>query len=156
MVGKFKLEDEKHARIAMRRLERQRGREGFGNARDVRVLVDKIRQRQADRIAEERAQTSVGKVKDKHAVMILKRNDVLGPLILHRNDLLQSCKAYQSLCKMEGMQPVKDSINDIVDLVLENAKREEAETPVLDVVLNRIFLGNPGTGRTIPHGHYYK
>lgn len=32
--------------------------------------------------------------------------------------------------------------------MVQNAQREEREEPVLDVVLNRIFLGNPGTGKT--------
>jgi hypothetical protein len=43
--------NEKYARIAMRRLGRQRGRVGFGNARAVNRCFDMVRDRQARRLA---------------------------------------------------------------------------------------------------------
>lgn len=43
---------------------------------------------------------------------------------------------------------VKDSVRDLLNLVVQNAKREEKEEKVQDVMLNRVFLGNPGTGKT--------
>ena len=49
---------------------------------------------------------------------------------------------------MEGLQPVKESVEQIIKLVVQNAKREEREESVVDVVLNRVFVGNPGTGKT--------
>eukprot|EP01036_Dinobryon_divergens_P041426 gene41426-54914_t len=49
---------------------------------------------------------------------------------------------------MEGLKEVKQSVRDLLDLVIENAQREEDEVPLFAVTLNRIFLGNPGTGKT--------
>ena len=45
-----------------------------------------------------------------------------------------------------GLQRVKDAVDGLVTLVANNAQREEQEKPTLDVHLNCIFLGNPGTG----------
>jgi DNA replication protein DnaC len=39
-------------------------------------------------------------------------------------------------------------VDSLIELVAVNAQREEEGKPLLDVVLNRIFLGNPGTGKT--------
>ena len=54
----------------------------------------------------------------------------------------------QELQAMEGLKPVKESVEQIIKLVVQNAKREEREESVVDVVLNRVFVGNPGTGKT--------
>eukprot|EP01041_Mallomonas_annulata_P014073 gene14073-29952_t len=49
---------------------------------------------------------------------------------------------------MEGLKEVKQSVRNILDLVIANAQREKDEVPLFAVTLNRIFLGNPGTGKT--------
>jgi len=46
---------------------------------------------------------------------------------------------------MEGLAPVKESVSQLMSHVVQNAKREAAERPLLKVSLNRVFLGNPGT-----------
>ena len=48
---------------------------------------------------------------------------------------------------MEGLKPVKEKIDLLIDLVISNVKREMDEKPILDVILNQVFLGNPGTGK---------
>ena len=37
-------------------------------------------------------------------------------------------------------------MDDLLGLVVANAEREEAELPLVAVNLNRVLLGNPGTG----------
>ena len=136
----FRCEDEKSIRIAMRRLGRQRGQPGFGNARAVRILFDRSRDRQAERIKREKAE---GK---KPNIFLLKREDLLGSAVTE--SFLKKSKAYHELQLMEGLAPVKESVETLVQLVISNSKREEMEKPLLEVAINRVFLGNPGTGKT--------
>ena len=49
---------------------------------------------------------------------------------------------------MEGLSEVKKAVDDLLGLVIGNAEREEQELKLVDVLLNRVFLGNPGTGKT--------
>ena len=137
----FRCEDEKYIRIAMRRLERQSNRPGFGNARTVRTLFDKVRERQARRIARSNQKK---KICDD---FLFTRDDILG--IKKDEKELKNSKAYLNLQQMEGLKPVKEQIDVLIKLGTSNLKREESEQPVLDIILNRVFLGNPGTGKII-------
>ncbi|KAJ9508188.1 hypothetical protein QJQ45_021542, partial [Haematococcus lacustris] len=140
----FKLQDEKHARIAARRLGRQRGTVGFGNARAVRNFYEQAVARQSARCVEERQQ---GLNPD---LWLLRRDDLLGPKQLD----VGSSSALQELQAKVGLQSVKDSVANLLQLIRTNAELEEAEKPVKEVALNRVFLGNPGTGKTTIAGIY--
>jgi SpoVK/Ycf46/Vps4 family AAA+-type ATPase len=137
----FRVADDRHALIAMQRLGRQRGREGFGNARAVRNVIDRSKERQSDRIQQERASGMFGQ-----DVMELTRDDLLGPKATRT--ALESSEAMKALMALEGLESVKESVNDLLELVMQNADREERNEKMLEVVLNRVFLGNPGTGKT--------
>lgn len=63
-------------------------------------------------------------------------------------EALESCIAWKELQQMEGLKEVKNAIRSLVELVITNADREEEEKKPLEVALNQIFLGNPGTGKT--------
>ncbi|GFH25752.1 NFX1-type zinc finger-containing protein 1 [Haematococcus lacustris] len=140
----FKLQDEKYARIAARRLGRQRGTVGFGNARAVRNFYEQAVARQSARCVEERQQ---GLNPD---LWLLRRDDLLGPKQLD----VSSSSALQELQAKVGLQSVKDSVANLLQLIRTNAELEEAEKPVKEVALNRVFLGNPGTGKTTIAGIY--
>ena len=137
----FYVTDEKWMRIAITRLGRLRGVTGFGNARAVRNLFDLCCKRQTNRIADLKR---AGYDPD---IRQFTRDDLLGPKASMKS-LCSGCTAYQELMEMEGLKEVKQSVNLIVKLVATNADREEREQKLLDVALNRIFLGNPGTGKT--------
>eukprot|EP00983_Pelagomonas_calceolata_P042452 1138506-Pelagomonas_calceolata.AAC.12 len=133
---KFKLEDPKHARIAARRLGRQRGSVGFGNARAVRNLLEWAIKRQSARILHERQQGS-----DPDPLQLV-RDDLLGPMFLDAG----SSGALRKLEKMRGLQSVKESVSNLLRLIQTNAELEDAERPIKNICLNRVFLGSPGTG----------
>ena len=59
----------------------------------------------------------------------------------------ESCDALRELRELEGAN-VKASVDRLLRLAESNAAREELEMPTAEVSLNRIFLGNPGTGKT--------
>ena len=76
----------------------------------------------------------------------LTREDLLGqPITASR---LRATPTYSKLQSMHGLVPVKEQIDQLISLVEANAERELQGKKQQDVMLNRIFLGNPGTGKT--------
>jgi hypothetical protein len=136
LMEPFIVSDEKWSRIAIQRLGKQRGKVGFGNARSVRILFDRIRQRQASRLAKLK---SLGFTPD---IMLFERDDLLGPRADRTS--LQASEAYHELLAMEGLQSVKDKVENFLELVMQNAQREEDGKKMIEVSLNYVFLGNPG------------
>lgn len=137
----FKIRDKKFARIASRRLGRMRGMVGFGNARAVRTLYEQTLTKQAKRIDAQRERGL-----DPH-IMTLEREDLLGPM--HTDPA--SSAAIQQLLSMRGLESVKASVRTLLLVISANAEREELEKQPWDVCLNRVFLGNPGTGEFCIH-----
>ena len=74
----------------------------------------------------------------------LTRADVLG-----RHDQ-QECPSMTKLEEMYGLDSVKAALKSLLDIVRKDAEREWNEEPSWadSLVLNRVFLGNPGTGKT--------
>lgn len=128
-----------YARIAIRRLGRGRGHEGYGNARALENLWAKISERQADRLQKERA---AGVSPDD---FLFTKEDLIGP---EPSGAIRESAAWKKLHKMIGLKAVKESIKGLVDRLQLNYKRELEELPPIEVSLNRIFLGSPGTGKT--------
>ncbi|KAK0390083.1 hypothetical protein NLU13_3656 [Sarocladium strictum] len=148
--GRMKVEDGIHGlycRILSRRLGRGRGKEGFGNARAVENALAKIYRNQARRIKTERNQTgqqgtSPGPAPDP---LQLTKEDVIGP---QPSKALFRSNAWGALQDLVGLQSVKESVQVLVDTLEANYERELVEKPIVEYSLNRVFLGNPGTGKT--------
>lgn len=140
--GKMTCEDGSgglFCRIAARRVGRGRGREGFGNARSIEIAVATIAQRQARRL---RLQRREGK---KPNDFLLTREDLIGP---EPGQALAQSKAWLDLQGLTGLKSVKEAVKALVDTVEQNYQRELDEEPMIEYSLNRVFLGNPGTGKT--------
>lgn len=129
-----------YARIAVRRLGRGRGREGFGNARDLQNMFAKVTERQAARIKREQRSGQIGV-----DPFLLTKEDFIGP---DPEQAIKKSSAWNELHSLIGLQSVKDSVKNLFDLVLANYHRELKEKEPLLVTLNRVFLGSPGTGKT--------
>jgi AAA+ superfamily predicted ATPase len=128
-----------YSRILVRRLGRGRGKEGFGNARAVENAFSKVCERQADRLRQERRD---GKEPDD---FLLTKEDMIGP---EPGDALIKSTAWQELQNLIGVEDVKESIKAFFHRVLVNYHRELQEKEPIQVGLNRVFLGPPGTGKT--------
>lgn len=74
--------------------------------------------------------------------LLIKRDDLLGPKHID----FSSSPALRKLYSMRGLHAVKQSVEALLGLVQTNAELEEQGRPVKVVCLNRVFLGNPGTG----------
>jgi hypothetical protein len=77
--------------------------------------------------------------------LLLTREDLLGP----REVDVSRCKPLQQLLAMRGLARVKESVGNLLQLIKTNVELEEQERPLKAVCLNRVFLGNPGTGGRI-------
>ncbi|KAI1750021.1 P-loop containing nucleoside triphosphate hydrolase protein [Xylaria castorea] len=128
-----------YMRIASRRIGCGRGREGFGNAREVHNVLSIILRRQADRLHRRRQQ---GETPDD---LLLRKIDIIGP---EPSCAISSNEDWQRLNNMVGLKSVKQSIQVLVDRLQENYQRELNEQPLIGCSLNKVFVGNPGTGKT--------
>ncbi|KAK7054630.1 hypothetical protein VNI00_003093 [Paramarasmius palmivorus] len=140
--GCMKVEGDIHGlygRIAIRRLGRGRGKEGFGNARALQNMFQKVTERQAARIHKERV---AGKSPDD---FLLLGADLIGP---KPGDVLKDNLTWKKLQTMVGLQSVKNAIQAFFDTVSTNYQRELQEKEPMAFSLNKIFTGSPGTGKT--------
>lgn len=129
-----------YCRIVARRIGRGRGRDGFANARAVENAMSKVSERQSKRLAEERRK-GAKRLDD----FFLDRQDMIGP---DPSQTLKSSKAWQKMQGMIGLVEVKKTVQALVDTVQYNYRREIDEQPLVEYSLNKVFLGNPGTGKT--------
>ncbi|KAJ3782150.1 P-loop containing nucleoside triphosphate hydrolase protein [Lentinula aff. detonsa] len=128
-----------YARIAARRLGRGRNRAGFGNARALENVFNKILERQAKRIQEER----------KNGIrpndFLLVKEDLIGP---EPSGALERSPSWIKLQKLIGLSAVKETVHNLIDSLRTNYLCELKENKPLEVSLNRVFTGSPGTGKT--------
>ncbi|KAK0737339.1 P-loop containing nucleoside triphosphate hydrolase protein [Apiosordaria backusii] len=126
-------------RIVSRRIGRGRGKEGFGNARSVENTLDIISRRQANRLRGER------KGGAKPNDLFFTKEDLIGP---EPAEALTKCGAWKELQRLTGLQSVKEAVRSLVDSIQQNYLRELEEKPPIEYSLNKVFMGNPGTGKT--------
>ncbi|KAJ5272282.1 hypothetical protein N7478_007407 [Penicillium angulare] len=129
-----------YCRILARRIGRGRGREGFANARAVENAMAKVSERQSDRLTHQRQQ-GVSSIDD----FYLDGEDIIGP---DPSQSLKSSTSWQRLQGMIGLVDVKKTVESLIDTIQYNYRREIDEQPIVCYSLNKVFLGNPGTGKT--------
>ena len=128
-----------YARIVTRRVGRGRGREGFGNARALENVLSRISERQANRLQQERV---AGLKPDD---FLFTKEDLIGP---DPTTAVNTSNAWTELQGMIGLTTVKNAVRGLLDRLQVNYLRELDEKPLIEVSLNRVFLGSPGTGKT--------
>ncbi|KAB2569195.1 Protein CbbX [Lasiodiplodia theobromae] len=138
--GKMKVEDTVdglYMRVAIRRLGQGRCGRGFGNARAVENLLAQMAGRQAKRL---KTQERSGGNPDH---FFLTKEDLLGP-----DPTSFQSAAWTRLQELIGLDSVKQSVRNMISMVDQNYRREMAEMKPLQVSLNQVFVGSPGTGKT--------
>ena len=140
--GRMTIENGKdglYMRVLVRRVGRGRGRPGFGNARAIETTYTKVADRQAIRLTRERREGL------RPNDFNLCKEDIIGP---DPSTALKKSTAWEKLQKMIGLGVVKESLGAMVDRIGLNYQRELSEKEIVEVSLNRVFLGSPGTGKT--------
>ena len=129
-----------YCRIVSKRIGCGRGKVGFGNAGEVENVLDRISRRQAARLRRER------KFRSKPDDFLFTKEDLIGP---EPGGALAKCEAWKKLqTGLLGLGAVKQAVQSIVDSIQQNYLRELQEQPLIQYSLNKVFLGNPGTGKT--------
>jgi len=134
-----------YMRILIRRLGRGRGSDGFGNAREVEKAFTRIRERQGDRLNRERRDG--GNPGD----FYFTKEDLIGP---DPSQAFRQSTAWKKLNGMIGLSSVKESVLSMIGMIETNYKRELQEKSPMEISLNRVFLGSPGTGKTTVAKYY--
>ena len=128
-----------YMRVVARRIGRGRGKPGFGNARAVQNVLAQIIKRQANRLRRER------RSKKQPDDFFLTKEDLIGP---EPAEALAKSAGWTKLNKLIGANSVKQSVQALVDSISQNYHRELAEEAIIEYSVNKVFLGNPGTGKT--------
>ncbi|KIJ16089.1 hypothetical protein PAXINDRAFT_132700, partial [Paxillus involutus ATCC 200175] len=128
-----------YSRIAVKRLGRGRGTPGFGNARALQNMFSKVCERQAERV--QKARNAGAFAND----FFMTKEDLIGP---DPSQVIPNNAAWAELQKLTGLISVKDAVRNFFALVETNYHRELEEKEPLQMSLNRVFLGSPGTGKT--------
>ena len=141
-TGRMDIEDGirgLYCRIAVRRLGRGRGAPGFGNARALQNMFAKVCERQAERV--EKARRAGWYTND----FFMTKEDLIGP---DPAQVIPNNASWAELQGMIGLESVKEAVRNFFELVKTNYHRELEEKEPLQMSLNRVFLGSPGTGKT--------
>ncbi|PSR97392.1 P-loop containing nucleoside triphosphate hydrolase protein [Coniella lustricola] len=142
--GRMKCEDGSrglYCRIVAERLGRGRGKEGFGNARTVENALKVITDRQAARLSKQRRARPSKQPDD----FLYTKEDLIGP---EPSGALAKSKAWTELQSLTGLKTVKEAVKSLVDTISHNYQRELKEQQIIEYSLNRVLVGNPGTGKT--------
>eukprot|EP00521_Asterionellopsis_glacialis_P011013 CAMPEP_0195308186 /NCGR_PEP_ID=MMETSP0707-20130614/38095_1 /TAXON_ID=33640 /ORGANISM="Asterionellopsis glacialis, Strain CCMP134" /LENGTH=1429 /DNA_ID=CAMNT_0040372445 /DNA_START=1573 /DNA_END=5859 /DNA_ORIENTATION=+ len=116
------------SKIAVSRIIKGSGKKGFGNAREVRNKLEAARDAALSRESTE-----------------ISIKDVLGDDPSTNPKLL---KIQKELDAKIGWARVKEAFEGLISVCSQNYRRELRGKPQINVSFNRLFLGNPGTGKT--------
>lgn len=139
---------ERWAKVAIAKLGRRRGTRGFGNARAVRVVFDRVLQRQTDRLSgangggDDNSNGDNDKNDFDRDPFVLTKPDLLGVTVAELDD----SATWRELKDMIGLGSVKNAVKALAEVVKTNIVLEEDGKPPRAIALNRCMLGNPGTG----------
>lgn len=133
LKGRKFRSDDKASLVVSKRLAKQAGRKGFGNARAVRKEVEKA------------ANIAMGREDFDENDMVIRIEDVMGESAMNNPKLKD---VLNEIDEKIGWSAIKKSVNELLDICKKNYEREMLGQKTLPIMLNRLFLGNPGTGKT--------
>ncbi|KFA78364.1 hypothetical protein S40288_09971, partial [Stachybotrys chartarum IBT 40288] len=141
--------------MVARRVGRGRNTEGFGNMHEIALALEQTLERQAHRLKQIQLNAPTaneGNENDDQAKLandtsesVLTMEDFMGP---EPAELWADSPAWTELDKMAGLEDVKKAVRSLMRRSKTNYRRELQGKEPLQMSLNRLFLGPPGTGKT--------
>ena len=128
-----------YVKILIRKLRRSSTDEKFTNIWPLKKAFLEASRRQVERFRQARKD---GKFLED---FFMTKEDLLGPKPQWTPD---ESSAWKELQELKGLEDVKESIRSIVNQANLNYEREMSGRDPLQMTANRVFLGNPGTGKT--------
>ncbi|KAI0886870.1 ATPases of the AAA+ class [Annulohypoxylon maeteangense] len=126
-------------KILIKRIAKNQEALKNGTTYAIKSLVLDIIKRQHTRLFEEI------KTNKRARARVLTQEDLLGP---PPSRALEDHPAWKKLNSMIGLESVKTAVKSLILQLHWNYNRELAEQLPVKISLNRVFLGNPGTGKT--------
>lgn len=137
------VDESRYLRIVADRLSRGRGIRGFGNARSVENMLQRISRRQIQRL-----DSLPEEIRD---YFTFTREDIIGP---HPSEAKFKSEAWTELQSLIGLEAMKAQCRTMIGLSETNYERELKGLDPEMLSLNGIFMGSPGTGKTTVAGLY--
>ncbi len=128
------LDSDRVAGVAGKRLARRCGKKGFGNARDCRTAVESALSRALLRPAFD----------PEHPCLTIE--DIANSKFIRIRPII--VQVLEQFDTQIGWESVKKAIGAIITAMEANYDREMCGKMPLDIPLNCLMLGNPGTGKT--------
>ncbi|RYP32534.1 hypothetical protein DL767_005146 [Monosporascus sp. MG133] len=145
--------------MAARRVGRGRNTDGFGNMHEIALAFEQTLERQAYRLKQvqlnasgvddvpttSRLNESKAESTEDNSKPVLTMEDFMGP---EPAELWAESAAWKELDRMAGLEDVKKAVRSLMRRSKTNYRRELQGKEPLQMSLNRLFLGPPGTGKT--------
>ncbi|KAI0097492.1 P-loop containing nucleoside triphosphate hydrolase protein [Nemania sp. FL0031] len=129
-----------------RRVGRGRESGSFKNMDSMRGAFAEACSRQANRLQQERLEWAKNDKKAEAPNMFFfTKEDLLGH---PPPDMRQQSAAYKELQQLVGLKNVKNAVEELMDLARTNYFLEIRGKQLIQLNLNRVILGPPGTGKT--------
>ncbi|KAJ3216818.1 hypothetical protein HDU67_008904 [Dinochytrium kinnereticum] len=119
-------------KILIGRLSKMAGRKGFGNARAVRKAFEDATMKAMSR-------------PDFNGDLVLRIEDIMGEHPINNPKLKAVLSSFEERI---GWGSIKKAVASFVSVCENNYERELKGLLPIPIVLNRIFVGSPGTGKT--------
>ncbi|MFE7559376.1 right-handed parallel beta-helix repeat-containing protein [Kitasatospora sp. NPDC057500] len=120
--------------------ERMPRGEDFGNGRSARKVFEEMVDRQATRLAEQ------GEISDEDLALL-----VPGDVGVELEPPAKEADGTEPLAELQalvGLPAAKAQVEDLVNLIRQVRRREEAGLPTATISHHLVFAGPPGTGKT--------
>ncbi|KAK6344059.1 hypothetical protein TWF696_007705 [Orbilia brochopaga] len=133
-----KILDRQARRLRLERTKRSWSQEDAGTKRLGREL-------ESDFMLDSQRRKKGGDIGVITEYLFLTKRDILG---LEPSEIRDQSIAWRELQQMVGLKDVKEAVDALYQLSCDNYQREIQDKKAIEINLNRIFLGPPGTGKS--------